>query len=151
MYTDKITYQCRRIYFINKYKTYTLLVASSSTFLYPTVIAFYYNNYVFMNISFFSFLFSTLHWIDTHNYYYRVCDLYFSKFAFLIYFLFFIYNCNCSNIDIFSISTMISLFGISNYCLYHEKKYWVYYHFIFHIFVTLNQVKALLYFQELVY
>ena len=134
--------------YVTNWKQSKWLVLSSTFFLFPCAYGFIQNLYILPIVLLFTSLISMNYWRHATYSYRRLIDRYFSKFAFLVFFV----N-GCMYID----SEQLRIIGYANtigmvYCYYLSEKYglllengipnnstWLKYHMLFHIFTTCNQ------------
>ena len=129
-----------RVIFINKYKKYNILILSSSSFLLPSYYAYINKFYGLSIISLLVSIISTGHWYRTSNLTLRIIDLIMAKIGFGIYFTVLLLYTKVYVFDIFLLNIMFVFYFLSNYRITNKKEDWVYYHMIFHIFVTIDQI-----------
>ena len=132
-----------RVIFINKYKKYNTLILSSSSFLLPSYYAYINNFYGLSIISLLVSIISSGHWYRTSNLTLRIMDLIMAKIGFGIYFTLLILNTKVRMKEILLLNTMIIFYFLSNYRITNKKEDWVYFHMIFHIFVTIDQMMTI--------
>ena len=132
-----------RVIFINKYKKYNTLILSSSSFLLPSYYAYINNFYGLSIISLLVSIISSGHWYRTSNFTLRIMDLIMAKIGFGIYFTLLILNTKVRMKEILLLNTMIIFYFLSNYRITNKKEDWVYFHMIFHIFVTIDQMMTI--------
>ena len=132
-----------RVIFINKYKKYNTLILSSSSFLLPSYYAYINNFYGLSIISLLVSIISSGHWYRTSNFTLRIMDLIMAKIGFGIYFTLLILNTKVRMKEILLLNTMIIFYFLSNYRITNKKEDWVYYHMIFHMFVTIDQIMTI--------
>lgn len=132
-----------RVIFINKYKKYNTLILSSSSFLLPSYYAYINNFYGLSIISLLVSIISSGHWYRTSNFTLRIMDLIMAKVGFGIYFTLLILNTKVTMKEILLLNMMILFYFLSNNRITNKKEDWVYYHMIFHIFVTIDQMMTI--------
>jgi hypothetical protein len=132
-----------RVIFINKYKKYNTLILSSSSFLLPSYYAYINNFYGLSIISLLVSIISSGHWYRTSNFTLRIMDLIMAKVGFGIYFTLLILNTKVRMKEILLLNMMILFYFLSNNRITNKKEDWVYYHMIFHIFVTIDQMMTI--------
>jgi len=132
-----------RVIFINKYKKYNTLILSSSSFLLPSYYAYINNFYGLSIISLLVSIISSGHWYRTSNFTLRIMDLIMAKVGFGIYFTLLILNTKVTMKEILLLNMMILFYFLSNNRITNKKEDWVYFHMIFHIFVTIDQMMTI--------
>ena len=130
----------KRVIFINKYNRYNVLIFSSLTFLLPFYYAYLNKIYSLCIISLLVSIISTGHWYKVDNFTLRIMDLIMAKLGFGVYLLELILYCEVRMFEIFFVNMLFIFYYLSNTRLTNEKNDWVYYHFIFHMFVTIDQI-----------
>ena len=132
-----------RVIFINKYKKYNTLILSSSSFLLPSYYAYINKYYGLSVISLLVSIISTGHWYRTSNFTLRMMDLIMAKIGFVAYFTKLILYTKVDLFEIFLLNMMFVFYFLSNNRITNKKEDWVYYHMIFHIFVTIDQIMTI--------
>ena len=130
----------KRVIFINKYNHYNLLIFSSLTFLLPFYYAYLNKIYFLSIISLIVSIISTGHWYKVDNFTLRIMDLIMAKIGFGVYLSMLILYTEVRMFEIFFVNMLFLFYYLSNNRLTNEKNDWVYYHFIFHMFVTIDQI-----------
>ena len=130
----------KRVIFINKYNHYNVLIFSSLTFLLPCYYAYLNKIYSLSIISLLVSIISTGHWYKVDNFTLRIMDLIMAKIGFGVYLSMLILYTEVRMFEIFFVNMLFLFYYFSNTRLTNEKNDWVYYHFIFHMFVTIDQI-----------
>ncbi len=129
---------------LNQNETNYLLIGSSLFFLLPCFYAWVLKVYSLCLLTAATTIISINYWRHPCLGWRRDLDLYFAKFSFCCFFCIGAMNISDSallRILYTNIFALFIFFGLSNYMWMKSVSYmWTYFHFIFHVFVTISQI-----------
>ena len=135
----------RNVFPVDKNDSFCLVI-SSCFFLIPGSYAFYNDLYFYGVVSFVTTIVSVNYWRDAVEGWRRSADLLMSKVSFAIYFIsgcFFMRDLRLLAIGIPGCGMIILCYFFSNRYWEKDSFAWVYFHMVFHLFVSIEQLLVL--------